>query len=173
MFLDFATFAERMGAERARRRPRKYELGQIYSLGGDNRVTGKTLERDKVLGREVRMDVTATRPHVQRVAHPDATAAKERDASKADPRWVIRPKDPSEFRCPLCGTAHPNPALAHTYRSCTRCSGTLTIPSLLHKEVALMRKAEMEQRALAAGGAMAAAEGPIHVSHKFPISESS
>ena len=28
---------------------------------------------------------------------------------------------PAVIRCMLCGVSHPNPKLAHVYRSCTRC----------------------------------------------------
>jgi hypothetical protein len=159
MFLDAPTFKERLELERSSKFSREYSLGEMYCLGRDNRVIGRELERDVVLGREIRMDVTATRPHIARIPHPEAVAEKERDAHNADPRWIIRPKNASEFRCPLCGTAHRNPALAHTYRSCHRCSGTLTRPDLLHAEVAKHRKEEMEAGAALAGGAMAAAEG--------------
>ena len=99
------------------------------------KVLGKPLERDKVLGREVRMDLTATRPHIKRIAHPDAVAANERDEDKADSRWVVVAKNPGDFMCQLCGATHPKPQLAHTYRSCFKCSGVMTQPRKLHEEV--------------------------------------
>jgi len=167
MFLEYGTFEEKMARERAKRQPRKYEQGTIYSTGGDNRVEGQFLERDVVLGREVRMDLTATRPHILREAHPDAVAANARDESEADPRWTI-PHKPGEFLCNTCGCPHPNPLLAHTYRSCPRCSGVLTPTHTLHEEVLQERRADAEKRAAAAGGSiMASAESwkssPIYI----------
>mmetsp|Transcript_7656 Transcript_7656/g.17496 ORF Transcript_7656/g.17496 Transcript_7656/m.17496 type:complete len:1090 (-) Transcript_7656:8-3277(-) len=160
------TFKERLKLERSRRVAREYDVGAIYALGKDNRVTGHELVRDKVLGREVRMDLTATRPHIKLIPHPEALEANQADPAKVDPRWTVASKE-GEFRCPLCGAAHPNPSLAHSYRSCFRCSGVLTLPGLLHKEVFAQRKKEAEERARAAGSAMAGAEGwrpdPLYV----------
>ena len=160
MFLEYGSFSEKMARERAKRVPQVYELGKIYACGADNRVVGRTMTRNEHLGREVRMDLTATRPHIKREADPEAAAANEKDESKADSRWVISAQPGKEFFCKLCGANHPNPALRHTYRSCVRCSGVLTQPGELHAEVAALRQAEEAARTAAAGGSkMAGNEG--------------
>jgi hypothetical protein len=103
--------------------------------------------------------LTATRPHIVREAHPDAAAANAKDESDADPRWAL-PNKAGEFVCTTCGCPHPNPALAHSYRSCPRCSGVLTPTHALHGDVLLQRRNDADERAAAAGGSiMAGAEG--------------
>ena len=89
MFLEYSTFQERLALERKRRNPRKYDIGKIYAVGGDNRIIGKEMKRDKVLGREVRMDLTSSRPHIKREAHPDAAAACQTE-STGNSRWAIK-----------------------------------------------------------------------------------
>lgn len=117
MFIEAGTFRDILKRERKERPPKTYDLGSIYALGGvmaklskvfsglihnkytyyhnfpgDNRVEGRELVRDKWLGREVRMQLTANQPHIKRVAHPFAAAANERDTSKTDPRWTVQPR---------------------------------------------------------------------------------
>ena len=87
MFLEEPTFDERLVTEREGKVPRQYALGSIAATGSDNRCVGNALERDKVLGREVRMTLTNTHPHIKRIAHPAALAALQTDAGKGDPRW--------------------------------------------------------------------------------------
>jgi hypothetical protein len=91
MFLEFSSFKEKLDRERIRRNPKLYDVGKIYAVGGDNRIIGKKMTRDKALGRDVRMDLTSSRPHVKREAHPEAAAASQIDAT-ASSRWNLKSK---------------------------------------------------------------------------------
>ncbi len=103
MFLDSASFKETLERERERRIPRTYQLGAIYALGGDNRVEGPALQRDPHLGHKIRAGFADHRPRIERLAHPDALAANERDAAKGDPRWQISTLRKPGNDEPACG----------------------------------------------------------------------